>query len=165
MPRWRAWSRDWRARSPRSRTREGLSHRRGARRRRLPQRREGPSPSVLGRRRPAELVLPASTGSNSPRPSPSALGPSRRVAMGAPGAAAGLRAGASTLRARSDLPSHEQPISPRVRASNAYATYCSTASRPRLLAPRWRRDRGAATALAHAQRRSTSALCRAEEGA
>ena len=58
----------------------------------------GPDPDFssprlcLGRRRPAQLALPASTGSNSARPSPSALGPARRVAMGTPGAAAGLRA-------------------------------------------------------------------------
>ncbi len=46
----------------------GGALRREARQQRLPQRRVSPSPHFRGRRGPAELALPASTGSDSPRP-------------------------------------------------------------------------------------------------
>ena len=58
-----------------------LSSGRGARRRRLPQRREDPSPQCKVRRGPAELALPASTGSDTSSaffpPHPTRLGASR----------------------------------------------------------------------------------------
>src|SRR5512147_830546 len=63
-----------------------------------------PLASVLGRQGPAELALPAFAGSDSPWPAPSALDPARRIAMGTPCAAAGLRADSRALRALAWLP-------------------------------------------------------------
>jgi hypothetical protein len=69
---------------------------RAARQRRLPQRRESPSPHGRGRRTPAQLALLHLRASDSARPAPSALGPARRVAMGPLAPPPGVRRPART---------------------------------------------------------------------